>query len=324
MTFSDIPFELNINYFPGTGVNNENISMDLAKTITLNNPVDFVLAPVGNKDWFSFDASESQELFVKVDNLAEGDIVCSLKDKQDKTIQKISLSADAKNNKITIPEAGNYYLHLYFDYSHISSSQEMKLTLLNIEQLNALTPNEDAPLEEVGEEELSAKEKSLDFAKQAFAALNKNEYSQSVELYKKAIELYEDARYFHDMGIAYFKQKKWTEAKEVIVKALVLDQNYALAHKTLGSVYGELKEYESSLKEFTRALELNRDDPMLYYNIARSYEGLYIQDDSQIEYLKSALKYSQKAIKEISGDPKVINQNKRLKEKISLLKSNKR
>ncbi len=51
-------------------------------------------------------------------------------------------------------------------------------------------------------------------------------YNQSIELYKQAIDQYEDPPYWHDMGIAYYRQKKWEDAKKSFEKSLVLDEKY--------------------------------------------------------------------------------------------------
>jgi len=317
LKYSDIPFDLNISYFPGSDINKKNTSLETAAPLNINEPEAFVLAPPGNRDWFSFSANGDQELFVDIPNMVDEDIKCQLLDGQGEVITSIMLSDKAGNNKIIVPKAGKYYLQVYFDYPNISSHQEMALKLMDKNNLDSAENQEEEPLKEIDQEEVSDRQRSIDLAKIAYEHLKKSEYQQSIDLYNQAIELYEDQRYWHDMGIAYFNQKKWEDAKNCFEKAISVEPNYYIAHKSLGSVYGELKDYEASLKEFKEALSLKRDDPMLYYNIARSYEGLHISDNSNTKALKEALQFSEKALNKLPDNEKVKIQYDRIKQKIS-------
>ena len=187
------------------------------------------------------------------------------------------------------------YLKLWNDLAHIFSDEPF--------ELNIAYPND--------------RDGSVDYAKKAYIELVDGNYEKSISLYKKAIELYEDSRYWHDMGMAYFNQKKWEDAKKCFEKAISIKPDYYLAHKSLGSVYGELKDYNASLTEFNTALSLNQDDPMLYYNIARSYEGIYNSDNSKTGALNEALGFSKKALNEIPDNEKVKKQYNRIKQKVS-------
>lgn len=319
LTYSDEPFDLNISYFPGSDINNKNTSKETAIPIRINEPAAFVLAPASNEDWFSYSAKEGQELFVGILNMVDDkNIRCQLFNEQGERIKNMILSDEPENNRIIVPKDGKYYLKLFFDYGNVSSHREMALKLMDKVSLDsAAEANEGSVTETDHEEELSDRQKSIDLAKKAYERLKKSEYQQSIDLYKQAIELYEDQRYWHDMGIAYFNQKKWEESKKCFKQAIDIEPNYFLAHKSLGSVYGELKDYEASIKEFKVALSLKRDDPMLYYNIARSYEEMHIKDNSNTEALNEALKYSEKALDKMPDNEKIKNQYTRIKQKLA-------
>lgn len=323
LQYSDVPFDLNISYFPGSDVNNKNISRETAAPVKVNESEAFVLAPPGNEDWFSFSTSGKQELFVNIPDMVDEDIKCQLFDEQGERIKRIILSDETENNKIIVPGAGKYYLQVHFDYPNISSHREMVLTLMDRDSLDTAVETDEEPVTETNqEEEVSDRQKSIELAKKAYEHLKKSEYQQGIELYKQAIDLYEDQRYWHDMGIAYFNQKKWEDAKKCFEKAISIEPNYYLAHKSMGSAYGELKDYEASIKEFKTALSLKRDDAMLYYNIARSYEGMHNSDNSNTEALNEALEYSEKALNKLPDNEKVKKQYSRIKQKISQLNKN--
>ena len=322
LKYSDIPFDLSISYFPGSDLNNKNTSLETAIPIKVNEDTNIVLAPPGNEDWFSFSTNGNQELFVDIPNMVDEDIKCRLLDEQGKVIKSIILSNETGNNKIIVPKTGKHYLQVYFDYPNISSHREMVLKLMDKNNLDSLVKQGVVPVPEIEQEKVSNREMSISLAKKAYEHLEKSEYQQSIDLYKQAIDLYEDQRYWHDMGIAYFSQKKWEEAKKCFEKAIGIEPNYFLAHKSLGSVYGELKDYKTSLKEFKAALSLKRDDPILYYNMARSYEGMHIIDNSDTDALREAYRFSKKALNKIPDNEKVKIQYTRIKQKISLIDKN--
>lgn len=324
LQYSDEPFDLSISYFPGSDINNKNTSQETAIPIKINEPAPFVLAPASNEDWFSFNTNGKQELFVGILNMVtDKNIRCQLLNGQGEGIERIILSDETENNKLIVPGAGKYYLQVKFDYPNVSSHREMALTLMDRNNLDALAETDEEPVTEPDQkEEISDREKSIELAQKAYEHLKKSEYPQSIDLFNQAIKLYEDQRYWHDMGIAYFSQKKWEDAKKCFEKAISIEPNYYLAHKSLGSVYGELKDYNASLTELNTALSLKRDDPMLYYNIARSYEGIYNSDNSNTDALKEALQYSEKALNKIPDNEKVKKQYTRIKQKISQLNKN--
>jgi len=310
-SYSDIPFGLNINYFPGEVTDHGNWSMETAKEISFGEKISFALAPAGNKDWFSFTASEAKDIFLRINNLVNFYPRCYLKNIDGDRIGRLNLSSDAEKNKFSIPKAGKYYLQIFFDYSTDSSHEEMDLYLID----DLTTLSEDNTEEAAVAVEA---ENALDFARRAYEKLKAKEYNESIELYEKALALDPKPAYWHDMGIAYFQQKQFKEAKRCFKEAVAMDNHYYLGHKSLGAAYGELEDYENSLKEFKLALTLTREDPSLYYNIAKTYEAMYTKDQSRIDSLKDALSWSKKAFEKMPDDPKINRQLVRLKKKMDI------
>ncbi|MEA3437362.1 MAG: tetratricopeptide repeat protein [Thermodesulfobacteriota bacterium] len=314
-SFSDIPFALNINYFPGKIIDHGNSNMETAKEISFDEKKSFVLAPSGDHDWFSFTVSGPKDIFLKIDNLVDFSMRCYLKNADGDRIDRFHLSSNPEKNKFSIPKAGKYYLKFFFEYSSDSSHQEMDLSL--IDDLSKLSAEAESGEEIDGDVETD-EEKALDLARKAYAKLKEKQYGKSIELYEKALALDEKRTYWHDMGIAFFQQKQWKEAKRCFKEAVEMDSNYYLGHKSLGAAYGELKDYENSLKEFKLALTLTREDPLLYYNIARTYEAMYLEDQSRVDSLQNALSWSKKAFEKMPDDPKVSRQLLRIKKKMDI------
>jgi tetratricopeptide (TPR) repeat protein len=235
-----------------------------------------------------------------------------------------------RDKTCTIPVNGEdpIYLYVYNDHEHNYSDDPMTLTISyqhpQDQQAAEEGENEtdaepqDAP-EQKTVEDADARADSIDLAKKAYQELKNKNYDESISLYKQALELYKDKRYWHDMGLAYFRLKDWKNARECFQKAIDMDMSYYLGYKSLGSVLGEMKKYEFSIQSFERALAISDKDPMIYYNLARSYEGLYREDNSKVNELKKAFEYSSIAKEKIKDDQKVNNQFKRLKSMIKKL-----
>ncbi len=230
-----------------------------------------------------------------------------------------------RDKTCTIPVNGEdpIYLYVYNDHTHNYSDDPMIMSIAYQypEAEVPLTDEEDNAEDkaEAPVQDPDGRARSIDLAKQAYEKLKQGNYDESVSLYKQAIKLYEDKRYWHDMGLAYFRQKDWKNAEECFQKAVEMDISYYLGHKSLGSVLGEMNKYELSIQSFERALAISDEDPMIYYNLARSYEGLYRENNTKVDELKKAFEYSSIARDKIKDDKKVDNQYKRLKNMMNKL-----
>jgi tetratricopeptide (TPR) repeat protein len=81
---------------------------------------------------------------------------------------------------------------------------------------------------------------------------------------------------------------------------LVSEEDYAFeANYGLGIAYGKFKDYKKAETYLLRALDLNDDDPMVYYALGK----LYSQDDKR---LKKALGYAEDALKREPTNPRFL------------------
>ena len=71
-------------------------------------------------------------------------------------------------------------------------------------------------------------------------------------------------RYLHDLE----------NSEKYLEKAAVINPNDLVVFKDLGVVYGISKKYEKSAKAFSKAVEIDSDDPVLRVNLAMTYANL--------------------------------------------------
>ena len=71
--------------------------------------------------------------------------------------------------------------------------------------------------------------------------------------------------------------------EDLLKKSLTLDEKLPEAHMQLGNLYADQHEYEESVPEYVRALELNPNLPDAHYRLAQDYVHLGKKDQAQKE-----------------------------------------
>lgn len=100
------------------------------------------------------------------------------------------------------------------------------------------------------------------------AAYNQLEkYSQAVDVLAKAMSLNPTAAAYYNLGLAHRHLKNLPSAKTAYRETLRLNPNLADAHENLASVYAELRDFTRAITHYQKALELRPD-------FARAIEGL--------------------------------------------------
>src|SRR5688500_4308742 len=87
-------------------------------------------------------------------------------------------------------------------------------------------------------------------------------YAQEVKLNKKAVDLYE-------RGVEKLRNGDTKEGIVLVQKALEIEPKYVEALLSLGSAYGELKNYQSSVTYFEKARAMDPEG-FSYYNLPYS------------------------------------------------------
>ena len=100
------------------------------------------------------------------------------------------------------------------------------------------------------------------------AAYNQlGKFSQAVEVLSKAVRLNLTAAAYYNLGLAHRNLKNWPSAKMAYREALRFNPNLADAHENLASVLVELRDFTRAITHYQKALELRPD-------FARAAEGL--------------------------------------------------
>jgi len=127
------------------------------------------------------------------------------------------------------------------------------------------------------------------------AWFNKNEFSNALSDYNKAVELdstFIDA-YFNIADLEY-KQKNFENAIKYYTKTIELNNKDVMAYLSRGLTKQDTKDYSGAINDFTKIIEFNpkQADVYLYRGIAKSYLGDYtgtIEDLSKADKMDSTI-----------------------------------
>ncbi len=98
----------------------------------------------------------------------------------------------------------------------------------------------------------------------------KGEYDLAISDFSKAVEIsprYAEA--YKNRGLAYDRKGKYNnEAISDFSKALEISPNYALAYILRGSIYVKKSRYDQAIADFTKALDIDQQNPMASNSLA--------------------------------------------------------
>lgn len=107
-----------------------------------------------------------------------------------------------------------------------------------------------------------------DLAKQARAAVIKNNFADAKEKYQQLITLQPNvANHYEMLGECLFQEKKWNEATEAFQKALQLSPNTSWTLYWLALTAIELKDYKSAVNYYQQVLYMDPDNASLHYQL---------------------------------------------------------
>jgi len=131
-------------------------------------------------------------------------------------------------------------------------------------------------------------------------------FEEALINFKRATELVpDDPEYWDLIGSSYIRLSRFDEAKEVLQKAIQIDDTYALAHHDMGIVIAQQPgQEEDAMKSYNRALELDKNNPYTYYDLC----CLYIRQNKK----KMAFKYLNMAIQKGFNDLELIGNDRDL------------
>lgn len=92
---------------------------------------------------------------------------------------------------------------------------------------------------------------------------------------------------YYNRGTAYNTLKQHETAIEDFNKALEHNPKYAMAYNNRGNAYSELKQYEEAIEDYSKAIELDPNDAEAYNNRGNAYGELQHQEEAIGDYNKA-------------------------------------
>lgn len=134
--------------------------------------------------------------------------------------------------------------------------------------------------------------------------MKEGNYSAAIQLYDKALQIQDDYRILYQKGIAHRKMNQLDEAYNYLTKVISVKPNFDLAYNALGTLEYSRKNYQASINNFLKTLELTKNlqlKSQVQKNISLAYLKLAdeqlnsFEPEKAIESLKNALNYDQKS-----------------------------
>lgn len=120
--------------------------------------------------------------------------------------------------------------------------------------------------------------------------MKEGNYSAAIQLYEQALKIQKDYRIFYQKGIAHRKMNQLDQAYNDLNEALKLKSDFDLAYNALGTLEFTRGNYEQSINNFLKTLELTKNAQLknqVEKNISLSYLKLADQQLKNFEYDKA-------------------------------------
>lgn len=164
---------------------------------------------------------------------------------------------------------------------------------------------------EVFEELVTEGESAEYYYNIGFIKTSKGEYTEGIASFKKATELDQlFGKAYEAMGKAYqaignpeeakkclqtaadlyMNKEKVEDAEDILNEILQIGSESLNVFNSLGVLYRKKGDFETSLKQYRRALRINPEEPFIHYNIGRVYLDMKESQKAK-EYFENAVKF---------------------------------
>jgi len=133
--------------------------------------------------------------------------------------------------------------------------------------------------------------------------MKEGNFSVALQLYEQALAIQKDYRILYQKGIAHRRMNQLDQAYNELTEALKLNPDFDLAYNALGTLEYTRGNYEQSVNNFLKTLELTKNAQLksqVQKNISLAYSKLGDQNLKNFEYekaienFKKAIQYDQK------------------------------
>lgn len=141
-------------------------------------------------------------------------------------------------------------------------------------------------------------------------------YVKAKDYFEKGLSLKQDKVAWNKLGLCYLEIGAIDDAKEAFEKSISIDRNFWPAYVNLGLVLKRKNDFENSEKMYLKALELDKDNPDIMYNLANLYEtyASYTRTMPQkaLENIEKAKEYLLAYVQYVQSDQERQNIQKRI------------
>lgn len=171
----------------------------------------------------------------------------------------ILIARKRENEKSVLPEEND--LDEKLAAQKISKSDKSRVVeLCDKSDLNLRAGNEDEAIkflvQALAIDELNVEAQN----KLAMLYMQKQTYSAAAALFKRLGDITDDAVHFSHLGLAFFQQQNYEEAKQAYQKAIALDDSRPQRFASLGQVYRAAGELQNAIIAINRAVELDKQN----------------------------------------------------------------
>ncbi|MCX8057684.1 MAG: tetratricopeptide repeat protein [Ignavibacteria bacterium] len=133
--------------------------------------------------------------------------------------------------------------------------------------------------------------------------MKEGNYSAAIQLYDQALKIQKDYRILYQKGLAHRRMNQLDQAYNDLTEALKLKPDFDLAYNALGTLEFTRGNFESSINNFLKTLELTKNNQLksqVQKNISLSYLKLAdiqlknAEYDKAIDNLKKAIQNDEK------------------------------
>lgn len=120
------------------------------------------------------------------------------------------------------------------------------------------------------------------------AAMQKKDYQKALAIYSEAnYKEPKNAETLFKIGYALAEQDRDDEALEYYKEALSLDEKNTYIHQAMASLYRKIGEFASARNHLNRSIELDKNNPITYFNYANLLVDMQNKDEAKEMYKKA-------------------------------------
>ena len=189
-------------------------------------------------------------------------------------------SIEKKNGKIA---AANVALHHYGNADPAARKKKLQFYLELCKKKAKQNPNDSAYYElGVLQKENNNLDDAIKFLKKAIELNPKHSmalyelgviyekqknYDEAINHYTELLKIKKNSEAFQSLGVCYLKKGMLKEAKNNLVKALLLNPKKYTVHNNLGAVFEKLGDYDSAINILNIGIQLNSNNIVGFYNL---------------------------------------------------------